>query len=203
MRNKRWHAALALVLASGAAWAFWPAPEATTAQPAAATASNTAVLNLSSVLQGLAEQRDFQTQAQAKLAELQAEQQRRRDELANLETEVRMAAEGEARNAARTRLLEESIKLDSWTRIQQAQQQQETKLHTINVYRKINQAAGEVAQENGFQVVVATTDIPDLERLNAETLAGVFQSRKVLWHDPAVDVTAAVVQRLNAQWQNP
>ncbi|MEM6749259.1 MAG: OmpH family outer membrane protein [Planctomycetota bacterium] len=208
MRSKRWSAALAAAALVGAGvWAWSASPQTSAAQPGGATArSNTAVIDLSVVLVGLDEQRAFQTQAQAKLAALQQEQEDRRKEIAAIEQEIRMAGEGAAREEAQNRLLNATINLDAWVRINQAQLQRETKLHTINMYRRITEAAGVVAQEQGFQVVTMTSPLPpvqDLQGLNPQQLAAALQNRKVLWYDPQVDLTQPVVQRMNAQWQAP
>ena len=76
------------------------------------------------------------------------------------------------------------------------------------IYDKIVAAVGEVAKEKGYAMVVAQIVPPEpsddqFDRLTAEQLINLLRQQNLLYVDPASDITADVVTRMDAKYASP
>jgi hypothetical protein len=69
----------------------------------------------------------------------------------------------------------------------------------LEVYTEIVRLAGVVARERGFEIVQRIDRLPVLESGDADFM-GTIERRPVVYHDPGVDITAAVLEHLNRDY---
>jgi Skp family chaperone for outer membrane proteins len=137
---------------------------------------------------------------QAKAEELRSEQQRRQQEIVTMQNAIDPLQPGsDAWRNKRNEIQQKSMELEVWARMQEQNNQLEQARQFATIYQTANEAAAAVAESAGYDVVLTTGELPDLMRLNIEGLRTVVQSRKVVYAADRVDITAAVLQRVNAE----
>ena len=75
-------------------------------------------------------------------------------------------------------------------------------LQTGSMYRKLIDAMGKVATENGYDMVIFKEKEIPFNKLKPEALSTYIAMRKVLWVRNDLDITDQVVQRMNNEWRN-
>ena len=131
---------------------------------------------------------------------LRSEQQQRQQEIVSLQNQIDPLQPGsEPWRNKRDQIQQKTLELEVWTRMQEQNNQLEQARQFAVIYQAATEAAGEVAQAAGYDVVLQTGDLPDLMRLNVADLKSVVQTRKVVYASDAADLTPQVLQRVNAQ----
>lgn len=69
----------------------------------------------------------------------------------------------------------------------------------FEVYAEIVRLSGAIAKERGFDLVQRVDRMPALEPADAD-LMGQIDRRGVIYFEPAVDITAEVLERLNREY---
>ncbi|HLY74662.1 MAG TPA: hypothetical protein VKU80_11145 [Planctomycetota bacterium] len=69
----------------------------------------------------------------------------------------------------------------------------------LEVYAEIVRLAERIAKERGFEIVQRIDRLPALESGDADFM-NALDRRGVLYHDPGVDITAAVLEQLNRDY---
>ncbi|MEM6393689.1 MAG: hypothetical protein AAF797_13020 [Planctomycetota bacterium] len=157
-----------------------------------------AVADVESVIRKLAVQDLFQAELNKRQARIQADKQQREAEIEQLQARLKVAAPGtdQAREIENNIVLK-TIQLEALLKFEQARLTRDTSLHFAKVYQDVIQSAGRIAAQNGYAVLMYKSPEPDLEKLAPKDLAQVFQNRKVLWHDGAVDLTQQIILQMN------
>ena len=176
----------------------------TQAQVAAPTEPTAvAVLNLQDVLGELAENTDFQANVNAKNEQLQAELARRQSAVQTMQNDLELLdPASDAYSTKEDQIFDALIELRTWQSIQEQRNVLDQRTHLANLYRKIVQAGGAVAEQQGYDMVLLDTQVPDLDRLNPEQLLNAIATRKVLFHTDDVDITRDVLERMNTAYNN-
>lgn len=160
-----------------------------------------AVVNLQEVINQCSQQAAFRADNQAKAQALQAEQQKRQQDIAAITTAIDPLQPGsDAWNKKREELQQKTLEMQVWVQMQEQNNQLEQARQFAEVYVAANEAAASIAESAGYDVVLQGGDLPDLMRLNIQQLQTVVQTRKVLYSNDNVDITNAVLQRVNAQF---
>ena len=171
------------------------------AQNGAAQPTKVAVVSLQEVIAQCNQQQKFRTENQARGADLQAEQEQRQNKIQGLRTQIDPLQTGtDAWRAKRDEIQQATMELEVWAKMQEQNTQLEQARQFAEIYQSANDAAGEVAQSMGFDIVLQAGDLPDLMSLNVQQLQSIVQSRKVLYAGDNVDITQAVLQRVNANF---
>jgi len=166
-----------------------------------ATPTKVAVVNLQEVINQCAQQAAFRADNQAKSEALQAEQQQRQQEIAAITTAIDpLQPRSDAWNKKREELQQKTLEMQVWVQMQEQNNQLEQARQFAAVYTAANEAAASIAQSAGYDIVLQGAALPDLMRLNVQQLQTVVQTRKVLYSSDAVDITNAVLQSVNANF---
>jgi Skp family chaperone for outer membrane proteins len=166
----------------------------------AAVATKVATVELQKIINECDKQAANRAANQAKQQQLQAEQQRRQQEVVALQNEIDPLQPGsEAWMNKREQIQEKTLQLEVWARMQEQNQQLEQARQFATIYQAATDAAAAVAEAQGYDIVLQTGELPDLMRLNIEGLRTVVQTRKVIYASDTADLTAAVLQRVNAE----
>ncbi|MHC4441769.1 MAG: OmpH/Skp family outer membrane protein [Planctomycetota bacterium] len=90
-----------------------------------------------------------------------------------------------------------------WQVMQQERQVQIRKRWLLRNYEAITAEAAKVAKAKGIQVVITKEDlrVGDIEKVDANALYNQILNRKVLYADPALDLTQEVLGNLNAAFE--
>lgn len=166
-----------------------------------------ATVNLSKVLDGMEEraaaERDletmrasFQTTDKAKLDEFEAQQK----QLADI-----------VDRAERTKKLEElelaQLQHAAWQRVKVEQLDIEQSVRFQDLYKKVNAAIADMAKAEGWELVIVDDSSSDFSYNPQAQMPRAIQtkqqivSRRVLWRDNRIDITDALVQRMNNAFQ--
>lgn len=166
-----------------------------------ATPTSVAVVNLQEVINQCSQQAAFRADNQAKAQSLQAEQQNRQQQIAAITTALDpLQPRSDAWNKKREELQQKTLEMQVWVQMQEQNNQLEQARQFAEIYVAANEAAASIAQSAGYDIVLQGGDLPDLLRLNIQQLQTVVQTRKVLYSSDQVDITNAVLQRVNAEF---
>ncbi|MBB6429814.1 OmpH family outer membrane protein [Algisphaera agarilytica] len=167
----------------------------------AATPTKVAVVNLQDVINQCAQQAAFLAEGKAKAESLKAEQQQRQQQIATISTTLdTLQVGGDAWNKKREELQQKTLEMQVWVQMQEQNGQLDQARQFAEIYIAANEASAAIAQAAGYDVVLQGGELPDLMRLNIQQLQTVVQTRKVIYSGDAVDITNAVLQRMNADF---
>ncbi len=117
----------------------------------------------------------------------------------DLMAEIRILEEG---CLLRTEKEEELLQLDTLRKFRserwKAVMQRRVNENTARIYNALRAEVDAYAQENGYQLILKT-EAPRLEEGSDESANKRVNMRTVLWCAPELDLTGAIVERLNAR----
>lgn len=162
-----------------------------------------ATVNLSKVLEGLEERGvaeraletlslSFKAQDDAKVEEIKAQEQQLTD-----------IVDSAAKAAERDKLELRKLQHLAWQRVKVEQLDIEQSLQLQDLYKKITTAIAELAQTEGYDLVVVDDSSTDFSynpeaRVPRDTQTRQqIIGRRVLWRNDAIDITDALIQRMN------
>ncbi|MEM1107881.1 MAG: OmpH family outer membrane protein [Planctomycetota bacterium] len=167
--------------------------------PAAPT--KVAVVNMQLVINQSDQQVANRAANQAKAAAIQAEGEQRQQEIASLQVGLDpLVPNSDGWNQQRDKLQQKTLELQVWVQMQEQNNQREQTSQVAEIYLAANEAAKAIAQEAGYDIVLKGGGLPDVTRMNLQQLSTIAQTREVLYASDAVDITDAVMQRLNAEY---
>lgn len=96
----------------------------------------------------------------------------------------------------------DQVYLAAWLKMQTGRSMREHHRLTKLLYTDIRTAIGKVAKARGIQIVLAFNR-RDMPTNTSVQLAQLIDSRKVIWRDDAIDLTDAVLTKLNKDYKAP
>jgi Skp family chaperone for outer membrane proteins len=160
-----------------------------------------ATVNLEEVFSGLSEYVDANDRLQALGDNLDAERERRRDQITMLEEERELYAPGSEKQQE----TDETIALRSYqlqAYIEWAGRKLEIEKARVlrELYENIKVAISEMADENGYDVVFVDDTVVEIQRTGTEqeTMRQI-SARRMLYTNNAIDITQAVIDRMNTR----
>ncbi len=113
---------------------------------------------------------------------------------------VKELAVGSKKHDEETEKLQKmDVERQVWRKMQEASVMRDYRLATEKMYTEICEAVMATAKDQGYDIVLYRDSV----ELNSESpteLLGKIALRKVLYNDPAVDITDAVIERVNATY---
>ena len=102
---------------------------------------------------------------------------------------------------ANKQLLQAAIEFETWGKLTQNDVQRNQKQQMRQLFDKITAAAGEVAEQKGYDVVIADQrpELGNIDQLNVNQLRDLINQRNVLYANPSIDITNDVIAALDAQ----
>lgn len=198
MTRKQWQVALLAMVASVAAVAVVRAAGGAKGRPTAV-----AVVDVGKVFNDAAEKKQIEADQVQRREKLQVEMQAKSNELNEMKKDMEMLnAANPAKKAKIEELARKAFELRAWQEWQLQQIQSDSVNGITDLYRKIQSAAGKVAKENGYDVVLYREGTLDFTRVKPENLELAIANRKVLWAADDLDVTPLVVQVLDNEFKN-
>ena len=170
---------------------------------APAADSKVAVVDMQGVFEQLKEKTAVEAQLQSKAQALGEEAKTKEQELKNLQNDLEILARNStAFNQKLEQLEQRAFELKNWRDYQTNKINRDRAMQMEDLYRKALEAVGQVATENGFNIVLFKEPELNLTGAKPEQIAAIIQSRKVLWADDDHDITSAVITHMNNKFQN-
>lgn len=157
-----------------------------------------AVCDIKEILANFPKAKDLFADLQKRRTEIEMEDKKRRDALENIEGELaqlkRGGTEWERRFAEMQRL---GIDREVWIKHQNGMMMHEHHKITRALYEEVVQAAGKVARDRGYHLVLSyDRNMP--ETANSQELGAVLETRSVIWTDSQVDITEDVLKQIKS-----
>jgi Skp family chaperone for outer membrane proteins len=153
------------------------------------------------------ETKDLRQQLEQQTSQLQNEAKSRQQKVRDLQAARDLLKPDSPQYAqAEQTFMQEAIQFDTWTKITQAQLQGQQKQQMKQLFDKIVAATGEVAQQQGFDLVLADhrPELPEnLGMINVDQLRQLLNQRNVMFVNDksGVDITPAVVANLDSKYK--
>ena len=186
-----------IIAAFVAALVMTMAPATLRAQPRTTGNVRTAVVNMKEVMNRYQKRTDREKELKDLAGRLQAELQARQQELRTLQNRASslLPHQGEERRRIQEEFSRKQIEFEVQKQLLEFKHRRQYVTWFGEIKNDIRTAAGEVAREKNFDVVIASTP----EEPEAETVQNFdFElGDKLLYYSDAVDITEAVITKLN------
>jgi Skp family chaperone for outer membrane proteins len=159
-----------------------------------------AVVDIGKALESLEETAQIEADLKAQFEALKQDHQGKQDQLKQ-DLEILQPGTDAFKQKSNEFQLK-AIELESWWKFQQANVARERVLLIEGLYRKLTDAIGKSATENGYDLVLYKEQDPDFRNAKPETLMASLAVRKVLWSKSDLDLTDQVILRMNNEWKN-
>lgn len=179
--------------------------------------TNVAVIDLGSVLDGLAQRSDAAIALDEMESGIRAEQEQRISSLEELQQQLeemgRRVGEGDGEvSIDQIHSIEEEFVLgqlnfQAWLQFSRNQMDVEASLQLQELYRAIRSAVQELANERGYELVLVDdsrselTVNPDSQRSREEQVLQQMRSRSMLHASSTIDITTELIERMNNQYR--
>lgn len=146
-------------------------------------------------------QKDLTEEMRVMNQEMQDEEQRRRGTIDSLQLTVDAMNDGDPAMVQKQReLFRLHVDYKNWGELMQAEMAREVGVWTARVYDEIVTAAEEIARYQGLELVLYKEQ-PDLVGYDPDAVRDQIRSRKLVYSSDAVDITQAVLDKLNSDYR--
>jgi Skp family chaperone for outer membrane proteins len=203
MRNRKLILSAGCVLLLLGALACSPcfAQSAAPAAPSAA-GTKTAVCDVVQIFTNYQRAKDLTAMLNEKREGLRSEDEKRKKVIEDLQKELEELKESSPEYDKRFQEMQKLlVDRDVWTRLQESLMLREHHRLTRDMYQDITKAVEQVAKEKGFQLVIfRERELPPTE--NTQDLLRAIERRTVLYSDDNIDITEAVLAKLNETYRS-
>jgi len=97
---------------------------------------------------------------------------------------------------------QQMFELEAYRKTEQGRLQRKSRKGLLACYEEIMSEIGRYAKANAIDVVLYKTDLGEQlkQAQNTQELKALINSRRVLYNNSALDITATVIAQLNAKW---
>lgn len=162
--------------------------------------------NVVRIFNQLRETQDLRTVMATQARDLDAQRIQKSNRVREIQQQREtLAADDPKRAELQSQLRSATAELDVWIKLAQEDIKQDQKQKIKRIYDQITATIGEVAKERGTQLVLAqqSPEVPDMTSITIEQLRQMLNERDVLYGEPSVDLSDAVVAAMNARYQPP
>jgi Skp family chaperone for outer membrane proteins len=169
--------------------------------------TTTATVSLGRVLDGLEQRAGAVMKLTAMADEVKVEKERREGEIKALRDKLAATADEGERLLVEEELALKSLNYQAWARFKTDQQDVETALLLQELYRSIKLAVAEMAETEGYDLVVVDDSQGELSwtteaRVSREAqVLQQIRGRRLLYATGAVDITDDLVARMNNKFR--
>lgn len=182
-------------------------PAATTGGAAAASGASApvakiATINIERVFNGLKQRSKLEAELKARQDQLQAELKKLQERVTDLEKNMEQVPQGDAKNKEMAKLLRLQVEAEVERRLAEAELERLRSSTFKLLYEKINDASRRLAQQRGFNMVLAADDELKLpSEISTENIQRVIGLRRMLWIDPQLDLTRDLITLMDNEFQ--
>jgi len=192
---------LAVMVIMAATGVVWTQPVAPPARRAVAPVARVAVCDVGTVLNQYDRRNDLVRLFGERRQAAKAEDDRRAEEIKQMEQTLRALKPGSAEYEAQSSKLNKlTVSREVWRQFQERQFVREHRLLMEQMYAQVIQAVSAVARQKGYDLVFHTENVEIASETTSELLTKMAQ-RKCLYHNPAIDLTNDVTKLLNRNYR--
>ncbi|MHC5005493.1 MAG: OmpH/Skp family outer membrane protein [Planctomycetota bacterium] len=169
--------------------------------------TTTATVNLARVLDGLEQRADAEVRLNGMAEEVRAERDRREAEMKQLQDQLAAATDPKVAIGIEEQLALASLNFQAWVRFKTDQLDIERALLLQDLYRSIKQSIAELAETEGYDLVVVDDSQGELGWSNEARLSREAQilqqirGRRLLYTTSGIDITDDLVARMNNKFR--
>jgi Skp family chaperone for outer membrane proteins len=164
-----------------------------------------ATVNLVKVFSEMQETKDLQQKMDAERKAIEDELQKRSKDLTDIQQQRNILVEGsEEYNKKNKELIEKTVAARAYQELINADQLRQRKAQFKTLFEKIESTTKEIAEQKKIDIVLVEhrPDFPaSLEQFNLDQVKGLINQRTVLYNNGRFDITADVVQSLDAKYK--
>ena len=172
---------------------------------AAMAQQNIGIVNPGRVFQEMQETKDLKAKLEIDRKNLEGEVAARQQKVKDLQAARDLLKQDSPQyQQADQAFMSEAIQFDTWSKITQATLQGQQKQQLKTLFDKIVATTQEVAQQKGFDLVLADQrpEMPDnLQQITVEQLRAMLNGRNILYSGEKVDLNNAVIASLDAKYK--
>lgn len=188
-------AAVGLLTIAGSGWAQAQGRSAPKASGRIAT------LDVVMLFNEYQRQKDLTEEMKGVKDKLEQENVARRQRIDALQATVNAMSPTDPGAVAKTReLFKEQIEYKNWSEMLQADMQREIGLWTAKIYEEVVEAARDVAEAEGYDAVLYADEFQPAG-IDPDVVREQIRQRKVIYANPNVSLTQAVLDKLNAAYR--
>ncbi len=171
-------------------------------QPGSQAPTNIAVVNLAAVFEKYQMTRDLEERFGRRREEVKAESRGKQENIALLRNALEQFKPGTADFRQREEeLVRSEIEFEVWLEVQERRLKSEHKSWLESIYRNTQEVVARIAAQRGIDLVLTYNDLeedaPDSLAFKQQILL-----RTVIFASPRTDVTAPVIETLDAEYRN-
>jgi Skp family chaperone for outer membrane proteins len=165
-----------------------------------------AVCNPLKVLQQMQEFKDLEAKAKAEQQDYSGKLKQKQDAIQTMKDSLNLLLPDSPQYAQQNEeLLKAAIDYKNFGDLAQQHVVRQEKIHIKSLFDKIQAAAGKVAQEKGFMLVISShqpqIENAEMDNIDAKSLtAALLIQRVVLYSDPKMDITEDVLVELDKDY---
>lgn len=162
-----------------------------------ADATKIGVVRFTALVNGYKRMQGEQDASVKKRTRLQQDQDTKQSEINTLTAKLQQhTPDSEAYKKTDAELREKKAAMDTWMRVKQDELITEDTRIMREVYEDVEAAASDFGKKNGYSLILKEDDL-DLGKASIAELKIKVALRKVLYSDPSIDVTDALLKVLN------
>lgn len=198
MRNNKFVLVCAFASLAIMAWAGAQAASSMQAEP-----TSVAVANVQKIFNNLKQRQSLENKAKAHLKGLESQQNSKKQSIKTLQDQLGVLQPGsKAYSQKQSQLEKEAIGYKVWLNYQKKKISRDSALKVEALYRKVVASVQQVAQNQGYDIVLYADRSPEFHYSNKNQLSAEIRMRQVLWASDSVDITDQVVQSMNNHYTN-
>lgn len=164
-------------------------------------AGGVAAIDIVYVFNEYQRQKDLASEMQQAQERIRAEDERRRAAIEGLEATLTAMDPADATfDEKRKELRNLTIDYKTWSEVMQADMAREVGVWTVRMYQEILEVVNETARREGYELVVYRDQFQP-QSFEPEAVRRMIRDRKVVYVDPARDLTQRVLGELNQRYQ--
>jgi len=168
------------------------------AQNAPSAPAALAVVNISNISKGLDLKKTMDSDMETLSKKLSDQRTAMENEFDNLRKELaQYKPESDPAKETAQKLLKKKADLEAFRGYAQDILLMEQRVRTMQMYRAINTAIAEYAQSHKILLVLVADDADLSNTTNQSELMSKVSVRKVMYADPSLDITSAIVEKMN------
>ena len=163
-----------------------------------------AVVDVQKVFDALTEKKEIEADLKSKYDDFVDKSNKQKQELSKYDDDLKLLQAGTSAYTKKEEEYEQkALEYQSWVALQQSKSTRDRALLLENIYRKLLDALGRVAQQEGYDLVMFKEPPADFRNAKPETISTNIQIRKLLWNKTELDISDSVLQIMNNEYKNP
>jgi Skp family chaperone for outer membrane proteins len=162
-----------------------------------------AVANTAHIFSDMQETKDLKAKLEAKRQEITTEEQDKRAKITGMEAGLKEIAPDNPQYKTSREALDKAVfDFEVWGKMVQIQAERDQKDMMIMLFNKIQAAVGQVAKQDGIDIVIADQgpDLTNTESLTFDQLRSIINQKDVLFTSKKADISDEVLTLLDAQY---